>query len=432
MIKPKSRLFLDAVVGFSAVVILILLKVYVVEGSFTGHWINIKGYEVLHKLISPFSRNSEPSVVVLDISELKREPDGTTPAQSLREIVEALIASKAKAIAIDLDFGSRSDLQGGVNGGPDVGPRAENDEEFFKFLRELKRSGKNVFVGIYNPAVDSDSWITPKEYKDLAAYMTLFDEDTTLVPRWMKCGNEEPLKSISMALAESSNLHPLPFFLPKAFLNDREAPVNIEHFVQDDKMLRPVPCERAFTFVNYAKLEFLQGRILQASDKKSVYEAKFTDGTSKFENKLVIIGNTQRGMSDCFVVPGQEKPIAGAYLHAAAVYSLVDEPVYELRPIVIVVLDFILGSIIVGGLFRVRWGHLKDNRSPYLGEGRFIFIAIVGAVGAGLLFAKLFNVLWLDFSLVILALLLHSQVQKGLLWIPKSLWRSKAEQPQKE
>lgn len=420
MAKTKQKILIDLAIGFLAVTLLILLKVYLVEGSFVGHWIDAKGYEILHKVIPPFSRTHEPSVVVLDISELKRESDGTTPIKSLQDIVEALIASKAKAIAIDVDFSPRIDLQGE----PNVGPRSEDDEEFFKYLRAKKQDGVNIVVGVYNPGVESETWLTPKEYRDLAADMTIFDEDTTLIPRWMKCGNEEQLDSISTAMAKSSDENPAPSFPFRSLLEKSEM---IKSFVLKDKTLRSVSCDRAFALINYAKLEFLQDMNLQAPDKESVFKAKTVEGKSKFENKLVIIGNTQRGMADCFVVPGQTSPVAGAYLHASAVYSLVDEPVFKFRPAVIILLDLFLGSIVVIGLFLVRWKHLNNDQfSFYLWEGRFILFAIVLTFVLGLVLVRAFNILWLDFFLVVIALLLHSQVQEGLKWIPKSLWRWKS------
>ncbi|MGB7922031.1 MAG: CHASE2 domain-containing protein [Pyrinomonadaceae bacterium] len=424
----KRKIFVDLAVGLVAVAFLISVKLYI-DDSYISRWFNARGYELLHLFIPPFEREKDLSVVVVDISDLKRDPDGTTPAESLREIIEALVASKAKAIAIDIDFSPRADAQDPLS----AGARHEDDEEFFEFLHEQKRNGVPVFVGAYNIGVEPKTWLGVEENKDLAADMTLFDEDTTQVPMWLRCGEDQKLNSISKALAEASGIKPAPNFLLKMLLVNPEAQENLKPTLKEDKNGKQIWCERAFTFVNYAKLELIQKLTLQATDRGSILSARTEEGKSKFEGKLVVIGNTQRGKaSDCFVVLGRHRPITGSHIHASAAYSLVDEPVYKFKHGVTIALDFFLGCVVVLGLFCVRWRRREDTQfSFHLWESRFITFSILITLLLGFLLVRFFDVLWLDFSLVVFALLLHSKVQEWVRWVPTIFFIKKGPLPAK-
>lgn len=153
MAKHKVNIFGELFLGLLVIGLSVFVKVYFVEHSYFGHWVNAKGYELLHQIIPPFDREKELSVVVLDISDLKRSPDGTTPSQSLREIIEALFQSKAKAVAVDIDFSPRTEPDSPSN----AGPRSDTDEEFFKFLYGL--GTRRVFVGAYNLNAEPKMWL---------------------------------------------------------------------------------------------------------------------------------------------------------------------------------------------------------------------------------------------------------------------------------
>jgi CHASE2 domain-containing sensor protein len=416
MTNSKRKIYVDLAVGLVVVVILILVKTTLIEDSSYGDWFNAFGYEVLHSFKPPFNPEKEPSVVVLDISDLKRESDGTTPAKSLREIIEALVESRVKAIAIDIDFSPRIDAEEPIK----TGARAEDDPEFFSYLHEERKKGIPVFVGAFGFGPETKTWLGLEEYKDLAADITIFDEDTTQVPRWLQCPEGEKLNSLSMSMAEASGVHPGPRSWLKRFLKDPEAAESLSEYPMKDKGGRVIPCKRAFTLVNYSKLELMQLLIVQPLDRRSVLLAKNAEGNSKFENKLVIIGNAQRTKaSDMFVVIGRHKPIPGVFLNAAATYTLVDEPIFEFKRSVTITLDLLVGLFVVGGLFALRFRHRGDAEySINLSESVLIFVLILVTVLFGIILVKALDVLWLDFSLVLFALLLHSKVQEWVLWVP--------------
>lgn len=413
------RIYVDLIIGVVAILVLLLVKIYVVENSYFERWCNARGYEFLHRIIPPFNPDRELSVVVLDISDLKPGPFGATPSRPLREIVQALADSGAKAIAIDIDFSPRMNAQTFQ-----AGLRAEGDEEFFSFLHEQKVP---VFVGIYEGVgPDAETWLGLAENKDLAADMTIFDEDTTQLPRWLSCGNDVKLNSISMALAEASGQKQFPKPFLKPFLEDPENDENLRReSLTSSSRGAPVPCKRAFTFVNYAKLNLIQKLAVPVFDRASILSSNNEEGRNKFQNKLVIIGDGQRGKAtDGFVIIGQDKPVAGVYLNASATYSLVDEPIYKLKHWVIITLDILLGLILVVTLFLTRVRHLRSSQKSFgLREGMVVGLLAIAPLVIAWFLVKFFEVLWLDVSLVVFALLLHSRVQEGLRWIPTRIYR---------
>ena len=50
-----------------------------------------------------------------------------------------------------------------------------------------------------------------------------------------------------------------------------------------------------------------------------------------FRNKIVLLGDANPDTSaDKFIVPGEHEPIPGIYIHASAIYTLSQAPLYQL------------------------------------------------------------------------------------------------------
>ena len=414
-----AKVLRPLVIGLLVVALLIIVKIQV-ERSSSGHWFNARGYEVLHSFLTNYTPNEDPPVIVLDTSDLNPNPRDPTPNEKLSEIVNALLESGAKAIAIDINFATR----------PDTGARADNDPDFFEFLHAQNKKGAHVFVGVGKFGVKPEEWLGMDEDKDLAADMTIIDEDTTEVPAWLRCSENEKLFSISMALANASGTHPQPPRWLKGVLGNYDDPENLQEETQTDSIGNKVLCRRAFTLVNYAKLELVQKLSLQTLDRASILRAKDVEGNNRFQNKLVLVGPAQRDMApDKYFVLGREqnKPVvAGIYLHALATNTLVADPVYEFKHWFTILLDAALGLFVVLGLLVVRVRYRKDRSfSAHRWENRFIWAAMAVTLSLGFMLVKFYNVLWLDFLLVILALFLHSKVQYGLAYLPQRIFSNR-------
>lgn len=409
-----NRIYLNLLIGLIIILILIVSKIYSEQLYIKD--VNAFVYKILQSALSRYQ--GDLPVIVLDISDLKSDLSQNTPTKNLQEIIDALIQSQAKAIAIDIDFSPRVDPQHPEKSGA----RDKDDQFFFEFLHEQKQKKIPVFVGAYNIGLDPTSWLGTAENKDLAVDITLFHEDTTKVPKWLKCGDYEKLNSLSNALAEvyGGQSH-LPDWL-KRFVEDFESSENLTQFTKTDKNGNPISCQRAFTFVNYSKLELIQQLAIQTHDKTSIFSVKREDGINKFRDKLVIIGAGQRTRAtDQFPITGIDKPVAGVYLHASATYTLTAEPVYKLGHRTSLGLDFLFGSLVILAIFIVVKCFGAPESSVQYWESLIIGVSIVVAFSFAFFLAIKYQVFWLDFPLVGLALLLHSKVQDWIIGIPSLL-----------
>ena len=419
--KPAGHNVRQLLLGLLVVALLVGAKTQLETMRF-GRWLTTRGYESLHSFISNYDPKEDLPVVVLDISNLNPAPDGTTSAKSLRTIVEALVESGAKAIAIDVDFSPRLDTLEPSK----TGARSEEDPEFFDFLHEQQHKGVPVFVGVYNVGVESKTWLGTDENKDLAANMVLFDNDSdsTEVQAWLQCDGYNRLNSISRALAETYANRPEPPRLLSYLLMDYDTPEMIKSFQKKDKAGNSVLCHQAFTLVNYGKLELIEKLVQQTLDRNSIVTARNTEGLSKFQGKLVLIGIGQRDKAtDRYSIIGRDGPNEtrpGVFVHAIATLTQVADPVFRFKHSFAILLDSLLGAGMVIAVFLARKRH--DTGSLFSAEDKVVIVAILIVLTLGIALVE-FHVLWLDFWLVLLALLLHSRVQQILGHLLRRVFR---------
>jgi CHASE2 domain-containing sensor protein len=377
-----------------------------IEGTPFGDWFNAQGHNLLGALISKYDPNEDLPVKIVDISSLPRDKDGATPSGKLREIVTALVDSKARAIAIDINFSPRTDIE---KDAVDTFSRAEGDDEFFEFLHKQPIP---VYVGVYNPGVEPSSWLGLKENADLASDITFYSLDTYKIPARFKCeGQERSLNSLSTALADNLD-HPHPPDWLKEYLTDPNSAHELKKMQLNNKKGEKVNCSSSSTLVNYAKLDLMEKLSIPAPDRNSILIAKNPDGLSKFQNKLVIIGYGQQDKAtDSFVVNGYRRPIFGTYVHAMGTYTLVASPLYELKSKASETLDILLGFLLVLIFSSIRWLNIDSPSSMHRWEWICVFVSIITVFTAGFALIYFYRTLWSDFLLVVLVLLLHSSVQ---------------------
>jgi CHASE2 domain-containing sensor protein len=174
-------------------------------------------------------------------------------------------------------------------------------------------------------------------------------------------------------------------------------------------------------------------------------------------NKVVLIGRATPGEApDAFTTAASDEPIPGIYIHAAAVYTLMEAPLYELSKWVGIWIDLLLALAI----FVIdRWldhlrglgSHDKGRTTPsaisflaratFSGMGAPMWLGslpevVVPALLAvcvlmvGVLFVVFTKFYWTDFVAVAIVLLIHKPLEAGchIVWevaqeSPRLLWR---------
>lgn len=385
-------------VGLLITVLLVAAKL-LIEKQPIGHRAEILTYEFLQGQLSPFSSGERLPVLVVDINKIPGGKDLPTPRGPLMKLTDAIANEGAKAIAIDVDFAP------GETGWSSADDDPEGDPLFFEYCLKLKREkGVPIFLGIYRTRGESsDVWLGLPKYKELAVAGVAPEKDVSRMPRWIQAkGVAERLPTLSAALAGAyqESLPGPPKWLAWAIELTDDHRHGLER--QVGKELRI-----AETLVNYSKLEQLQHEKLDTITPDSVKEAG-----ERFRGRMVILGDAQHFI-DSFVVPGRDRPVGGVYLEASAAYTLAIEPLYEFKHSVRLVLDLVVSMVIILGVAGIRYRHLKEGEKfPWhKWQSRFIYGTVAVVILAGILLVRWWGIMWLDFFLVVFALLLHPSVE---------------------
>lgn len=406
MKDSKPRIFRYMLRGFAITALLVFAKIGV-EYTSLGHRAELSAFEVLQKQLSPFNPDEELPVVVVDISDIRESKDKEViDLEKLKEVVTAIAEQKPRAIAIDVVLTPEPDAENQKDSSEATKKKLK--ENYFKFLdfclQKIKQEkGIPIFVGVGERTADKpEEWLGNEKYKEMAATIIIPKEETTRIPIWFKASPEsEKLFSLSAALAKASQKIHLPSGLAWAVVSADEEFPSTERHLQENM-------EYADALVNYSKLEAIQQNKLLTISETSVKESG-----EKFRHRMVILGDgTKEKAVDTFIVAGRKEPISGVYLHASAAYTFAREPMYEFKFLVRLLLDFLLSACIIAWVALARYRNLGKTFNWHKLQNRLVLGFLVGIFVLAFLLVFYTGILWLDFLLVMLALLLHPKVEE--------------------
>jgi len=241
------------------------------------------------------------------------------------------------------------------------------------------------------------------------------------MPLWIQYPNvNEKLPSLSSALAREY-LKSAPAARPKppswlswAVSLTPDNTAGLERHVIEDRS----EYQLAETLVNYSKLELLQKLTLPTVNPDFIAHSQ-----EMFRDKMVLIGAASYA-TDASNVPGRDHTVPGVFLHACTAYTLAREPLYEFESSVRVFVDLIISFLVLLALAILRSIHLKRGQQFPLHQWhrRIIWPMVAVVIVAGISLVRWGHVMWLDFFLVIAALLMHPNVEHAAKLIGKSLW----------
>jgi CHASE2 domain-containing sensor protein len=392
MTTPSSRtpgLLRSIAVAFAVVIVLNLIKVGL-EQTPLGRWAEKQTYSFLAGNLPSFAAGG-PTVVVIDIGHI---PGGAgvvgqaptvTSRMALREILDALVAVEPLAIGIDVDFSPNR------SGWIDKGDPA--------FLDHCLRLGARVpiRVGVFRGMRERpDDWLGLPKYSSLAGAIWLPEDGARRLPISVaaKAGAPE-LPSLGGAVATAVGrgrdllAHPLSFMLQPVTEEERSFE------------LHGTPVVFREALVNYGLVEQMKGEALIAATPADI--RKYSD---RIKNRVVFIGDLKAGpATDVFPIPGFSRDQRGVLLHTSLAGTLLAHPIAEFSHTTRVVLDLILGCVIAGVALSAhrRYG----SKAAHALEARAVAITVALVIGCGIAFVIWFRVMWLDFLLVVVFLLLH-------------------------
>jgi CHASE2 domain-containing sensor protein len=410
--EPKPRTSGTAILGvFRGLVItflLLLLKGWF-EVTPVGERLKSDTYDLLQERLSSAISKEDLPVIVVDISEsdaLKaKTTDGSeavTPREPLIKLITAIAKQKPRAIGVDVDFSPDPDRH-----------LPRTDPEFFASCLRL-RSVTNVpiFLGIFrSQALLPEEWLGSRDYEPLAASIVI-PTDAKKMAWWIQVDGDRSrtLPTLSAALADASHKsdwqppRPVRWLLVSLVEKKLASTVKVAEFL-----------------IDYSPLEVLVKDKTRLKDLVKQPEVA-PELHEHLTDKIVLIGNATLGKtSDTFVVPNQSSPIAGVYVHACAAYTLIKGPLYEWRPMIRLALDILLSALVFGIVIGVReYYRLRTDRvvaARRLSVALALLIVFVVILVAVLLVPRT-RIMWDDFFLVIVVVLVHPSVEHraGKLW----------------
>jgi tetratricopeptide (TPR) repeat protein len=390
-VSRKKRIFIVLayiVVGTLATGMLVGVKL-IFEHTSAGQQNEMWVYGKLQGALS--SIDTENPVALVDISGVPDEQDGKPILlDKIQEIIEALVKLQHRPLAIGIDV----DFSPPPNGDID-------DDDFLDFCLDKSREVP-IFLAVgQNKAAPPEAWLGQDKYKELAAAVAINPDDTRKVPLWVRTDKQtEKLNTMSYALAlkYKTRLPEPPSWIGWAV--DSHEPEVDGPQRDEDLPANATVLTYGYRLVNYSKMD-----AMKIAAKESIKNTG-----EDYNDTLVIIGDVSRAR-DVFPVPGRQRDQAGSLLIGCATYALIKEPVFEFKPKLRLLLDFLIAGLIIAMVAVIRY------RNPeglfWLGkQALFIYFAIAFVITCGWLLMRLAGVMWLDFLLVAFALFLHPKLEK--------------------
>lgn len=390
---PKILIYI--VTGFFISASLVLISKFLVDYSDIGHRIETLAFELLQGQISSFNPKEELPVVVVDISNMPTEGgltgrDRVFDRDQLTEVVKTIADQKPLAIGVDLVLSPENQSW-----------RTPYDEKLFEDCLEVNKNVP-IFLGVESKMglEKPEGWLGAVKFKPMAATLAMYREDAKRIPLWAKDKNgTEVLPSMSFALAEAAGkkikVKKAPFWLLSFIETVQGYPGRIDE--TDNGVVY------ANALVNYSKLE-----AIQQTDLLNISEISVKEFKQKFENRIVLIGAARDPGDDASIVPDRKSPVAGVYLQASFAYTLLREPIYEFKPVVRILLDFIFSAFVILFVAIRRGQNISDPAFDWHKlQRKLVWRGGLVILLFAIFFTYVAGILWLDFIIIIIALLFH-------------------------
>jgi hypothetical protein len=405
---------------------------WVDERTDFGKRIDEMTYGTLQHYLSSSAARENSQIVVLDISAIPLVPakgfheENITDRGSLLKIIQLLANVDPRPLGIGLD----------VDFSPDARGYADTADPglFDSFLALEQSRSIPIRVGVHRSVdLGPGRWLRDPKYASLAACVVVpkpeKGQSTRYMPEWIDVGYSAevyegmtercPILGITLAQLSALSTPRWPTWL-LASTRQQTFQADPEHGA------RLVSNE---VLVDYSPLDFLtNARAIRLSDDGEKLELLQSNGDDAqtgntvvdgnisrvVGNKLVFLGRTKNA-TDTFIVPGRpEMPYAGVFLHACAAYTLLNGTLYTLAGPVRLLADLLLSLAIFGIVFWFRSRNRSERYEPFF--ERHLPVLLAAAAAAIIILGETWllprtRLMWDDFILVILVLLVHSPIE---------------------
>jgi CHASE2 domain-containing sensor protein len=356
----------------------------------------------LQHQLRPLQDGRNLPVVIFDISSISRVQAPSrefgieiTPTAPLKALLDALgtFDPKPKAIAFDIDFSNRSSRA-----------LLEGDRELFEKARKLREGGLPVFFGVGEQAFAESGNRFPNGTGEEFAAGILGSVFAWRIPA-ATCspGSHKPFLSLSEQLARVIRPRAAESFPSETSPWWQRY---VSQFATAECGDRGHLIERTVDLSQLASLRDSRIRIVQGMETNAVKLA-----SDRLGGRVVLIGDGVPIGDDQVRVPGfSDHDLAGIYFHASAALTPEAGELYELTSTGRLVADIVIASgvFLVIALICIR----KTDKTgrPIRPIAVHWLVSGIAAVGIYLIGNRLIpftRILWIDYDLVIVAILSH-------------------------
>jgi hypothetical protein len=427
--KSRREIWISFEISLAITALLIGLN-WVVGQRDVGKLVEAMTYDLLQHHLSSGASPEDLKVIVLDISGIQMRPTlGARPwlvtdRNPLEKVVDSLTAKRDEldgngkvriknrplAIGLDVDFS------------PDVNGYAHPDDP--RLLGKLLDVNHDIpiRVGVNGSlALGPRKWLVEDKYMDLASCVIVpnpeTDQSARYMPEWIVVkdpaatfgSDEGHCPSMGIELA-GKTVAPVRWWLRPFARSSRQSEGGRKRLSATEFL------------VDYSSLQALIASTKEVYDPDAGVAINVGVG-----GKIVLLGRT-KDTGDMFTVPGSpERSYPGVYLHACAAQTLLENyPLYELTWPGRILLDLSISLAIFGSLLASRLRRNRKGREVTLGHRvpgyLSCFMALVVTICAvGLV--RWTHLMWDDFILVVVALLVHTPLERNAVELYERLAR---------
>jgi CHASE2 domain-containing sensor protein len=392
-IRRRRIIIFDALLAGIIAVVLVGACEWFENHTEAGQRIEFITYDIIQSILASKPIPKKIPIAIVDLGELRQERimgakkgEAATPRKELKPVIEKLANLGAKAIGVDVDFSPNNRVF--------ITPA---DSDFFKWCLGQRVP---IYLGIKRTqALRREEWLLKPEYQNLAASIVA---PRTKTQDMLQCfqlhGESKCAPTLSEALAGHLPDASRPFY-PSWFerISKRKLSNNIYVGVFP---------------VDYSALEnFMTRDHTISSIKPEVLEAN----ADLIKRSVVLVGDASEEASDKVSVPARLDPVPGIYIHASAIYTLSQAPLYRFTPHARRVVDTVLATVMIVPLMLLRLYYNKRTTAEvarHRVEGALILIIVLTVLVVGALLVYHTRLLWDDFLLVILTFVMHPKCER--------------------
>lgn len=429
-----KHIHINLFLSIGVTILLMLANAWFVKQP-AGERLVIAGYDIINDLrLKHFSNGADnlDAIRVVDISNMPTVSASTISTgvkeardrRQLMELIAKIAQQKPLAIGIDVDLSKDpgSSLESGnvMNG----------DDQFLAFCRSIQQSGVPIYLGIHRSMnYEKSDWLygtnrqgSEVEYSDLAASISVEKLKYKRMFLWTKFYDHDLLPSMSNRLAlEYIVKHSEPgdiYDIVRKYADgktQRETSAaatfrfEISPWVTGITMGREDTSRQCSYLIDYSYLRSLEDKRIKYLDIVNQNPASI----SQLKDKIILIGLADPNSTDDIKKISENLSAPGVYLHACGAATLISShPIHELTETGRLFMDLGLSAsvflliYVMSLLLHRKHTTLEAHKLQKHLCSAVAFIALF----YGVMRSSVTGLMWDDFLIVIIALLLHPHV----------------------